>query len=103
MEINITGKWEEKSLIIALTGRLNNNTAPELSAYLSDNLQRAAALVLDLAGLEYLSSAGLRVILSASKRLSAQGAELRIVNVREVVMEVFEITGFVDILSIERA
>ena len=52
---------------------------------------------------EYLSSAGLRVILSASKRLSALGAELRIVNVREVVMEVFEITGFVDILSIERA
>ena len=100
MEINITGKWEEKSLIIALTGRLNNNTAPELSAYLSDNLQRAAALVLDLAGLEYLSSAGLRVILAAQKIMNRQGSMV-VRHVNETIMEVFEITGFVDILTIE--
>ena len=87
-------------LTLSLTGRLDTTTAPELEAVIKDNITGVTNLVMDFAGLEYLSSAGLRVILSAQKTMNKQG-EMVIRNVNETINEVFEITGFIDILTIE--
>ena len=87
-------------LTLALTGRLDTTTAPELEAVIKENITGVTNLVMDFAGLEYLSSAGLRVILSAQKTMNKQG-EMVIRNVNETINEVFEITGFIDILTIE--
>ena len=87
-------------LTIALTGRLDTTTAPELENAIKENIADITNLVMDFAGLEYLSSAGLRVILSAQKTMNKQG-EMVIRNVNETINEVFEITGFIDILTIE--
>ena len=86
------------SVTAAINGRLDTATAPELERFLADNLADADALVIDCAELIYISSAGLRVLLSAHKRL--KGA-LTLKNVSELVMEVLEMTGFTDILVIE--
>ena len=87
-------------LTLSLTGRLDTTTAPELEAVIKENITGVTNLVMDFAGLEYLSSAGLRVILSAQKTMNKQG-EMVIRNVNETINEVFEITGFSDILTIE--
>ena len=87
-------------LTIALTGRVDTTTAPELENAIKENIADITNLVMDFAGLEYLSSAGLRVILSAQKTMNKQG-EMVIRNVNETINEVFEITGFIDILTIE--
>ena len=87
-------------LTLSLTGRLYTTTAPELEAVIKENITGVTNLVMDFAGLEYLSSAGLRVILSAQKTMNKQG-EMVIRNVNETINEVFEITGFIDILTIE--
>lgn len=87
-------------LTLSLTGRLDTTTAPELEAVIKENITSVTNLVMDFAGLEYLSSAGLRVILSAQKTMNKQG-EMVIRNVNETINEVFEITGFIDILTIE--
>ncbi len=87
-------------LIINLEGRLDTTTAPQLEAELKSSLNNIAILEFDFAGLEYVSSAGLRVILAAQKVMNKQG-EMIIRNVNSTIMEVFEITGFVDILTIE--
>lgn len=87
-------------LTLSLTGRLDTTTAPELEAVIKENIAGVTNLVMDFAGLEYLSSAGLRVILSAQKTMNKQG-EMVIRNVNETINEVFEITGFIDILTIE--
>ena len=87
-------------LTLSLTGRLDTTTAPELEAVIKENIGGVTNLVMDFAGLEYLSSAGLRVILSAQKTMNKQG-EMVIRNVNETINEVFEITGFIDILTIE--
>lgn len=87
-------------LTLSLTGRLDTTTAPELEAVIKENITGVTNLVMDFAGLEYLSSAGLRVILSAQKTMNKQG-EMVIRNVNETIYEVFEITGFIDILTIE--
>ena len=87
-------------LVIALEGRLDTMTAPELEAELGKSLDGAESLVLDFSKLEYISSAGLRVLLSAHKTMSARGG-MKITNVNEIVQEVFEVTGFSDILTIE--
>ena len=87
-------------LTIALTGRLDTNTAPQLELELNGCLASVEKLIFDLAALEYISSAGLRVILSAQKVMNRQG-EMVVRNVNEMVQEVFEITGFTDILTIE--
>ena len=84
----------------AIVGRLDTTTAPQLEAELKNSLNGVEELVIDLARLEYISSAGLRVLLSAQKVMNAQGS-MKIVNVIPEVMEVFEITGFTDILTIE--
>ena len=87
-------------LTLSLTGRLDTTTAPELEAVIKENITGVTNLVMDFAGLEYLSSAGLRVILSAQKTMNKQG-EMLIRNVNETINEVVEITGFIDILTIE--
>ena len=89
-----------KNLTIALEGRLDTMTAPELEAELNTSLPEAETLTLDFSKLEYISSAGLRVLLSAHKAMSSKGG-LKVTNVNEIVREVFEVTGFADILTIE--
>ena len=88
------------SLNVALEGRLDTTTAPELEQSLKESIAAATELTMDFAKLEYISSAGLRVLLSAHKAMSKKGG-MKVVNVNEVVKEVFEVTGFADILDIE--
>lgn len=98
--MNIGKIKEAGKLTAVVVGRLDTTTSPILEDFFDENLDGVEELVVDLAGLEYVSSAGLRVILRAQKRMSAQG-KMKLVNVGETVMEVFEITGFADILDIE--
>ena len=85
---------------IAIEGRLDTTTAPELEAELKASLDSISELVLDLAKLNYISSAGLRVLLSAQKVMIKKGG-MKLIHVNETVMEIFEVTGFSDILTIE--
>lgn len=87
-------------LNLAVEGRLDTTTAPQLEAELKQSISGVETLVLDFANLEYLSSAGLRVLLTAQKVMNKQG-EMIIRNVNETIAEIFEITGFSDILTIE--
>ena len=87
-------------LEIALDGRLDTMTAPELEAELHNSLEGVDSLVLDFSKLEYISSAGLRVLLSAHKAMAPKGG-MKVVHVNEIVREVFDVTGFADILTIE--
>lgn len=98
--MTITKKTEGNALTITLEGRLDTSTAPELEAELGASLDGVTDLTLDLEQLLYLSSAGLRVILGAQKRMNKQGT-MTVVHVADAIMEVFEITGFVDILNIQ--
>lgn len=84
----------------ALAGRLDTVTAPELESVLDDCIADASDLVFDLKELEYISSAGLRIILNAQKAMNAKGT-MKLKNVSDAIMEVFDITGFADILTIE--
>ena len=84
---------------IELVGRLDTTTAPALDKAINEDLGDTKNLVLDFAGLEYISSAGLRVLLSAQKKMQKIGS-MKVTNVCESIMEVFEITGFADILTI---
>ena len=88
------------TLEIALEGRLDTVTAPDLERELKESLDGADALVLDFDKLDYISSAGLRVLLSAHKAMSGKGG-MKVKNVNEIVQEVFDVTGFADILTIE--
>lgn len=92
---------QDDVLTLAIEGRLDTTTAPDLELELNKSLDDIQTLVLDLDGLKYISSAGLRVVLSAQKRMDKQG-KMVLKNVNEVVMEVFEVTGFSDILTIEK-
>jgi anti-sigma B factor antagonist len=85
-------------LTVSLDGRLDTTTAPAFEGFLAEQYESSDALVIDCAKLAYISSAGLRVLLSAQKK--TKGA-MKLTNVCELVMEVFEMTGFADILSIE--
>ena len=87
-------------LTVKIAGRLDTTTAPELEAVLKESYDGVEKLVLDFTALEYLSSAGLRVLLSAQKIMNKQG-EMIIRNVNETITEIFEVTGFIDILTIE--
>lgn len=89
------------SLVVELEGRLDTVTAPELEADLKGTLDGVSELVLDLANLEYVSSAGLRVLLALHRQMSSRG-KMPVKNVNTGVMEVFEMTGFANILSIEK-
>ena len=95
--MNITLDRNENELTVALEGRLDTLTAPELEDKLEPELYDIEKLVFDFAGLEYISSAGLRVLLAAQKQMD----EMVVTNVRSEVMEVFDLTGFADFLNIE--
>ena len=96
IEKNLNGS----ELNVKVVGRLDTSTAPQLEAALQESFAGLKKLVLDFAGLEYLSSAGLRVLLQAQKTMNKQG-EMVIRNVNETINEIFEVTGFADILTIE--
>ena len=98
--MTITKNQNGTALEIALEGRLDTMTAPELEAELNGSLGAADSLVLDFSKLDYISSAGLRVLLSAHKAMSSKGG-MKVTHVNEIVQEVFEVTGFADILTIE--
>ena len=98
--MKITKTIEGSKLTLALEGRLDTTTAPQLEAEVKGALAGVSELVLDFSQLEYLSSAGLRVILAAQKIMNKQG-QLVIRHVNEIILEVFEVTGFRDILTIE--
>ena len=88
------------TLTIALEGRLDTTTAPVLEQELKDSLNDATELILDFSGLDYISSAGLRLLLSAHKAMSKKDG-MKVTHVNEMVNEVFDVTGFADILTIE--
>ncbi len=88
------------NLAVSLEGRLDTSTAPQLEKFINENTEGITELVFDFKELEYVSSAGLRVILSTQKRMNKQG-DMIIQNVNDTIMEVFEMTGFADILKIE--
>ena len=98
--MNIVKTQEAEKLTIALEGRLDTVTAPQLEGELRSAVDGVTELVFDLAALDYVSSAGLRVLLAAQKVMNKQG-EMIIKNVKPEIMEIFEVTGFVDILNIE--
>lgn len=98
--MNIEKKAENGSVTLKVTGRLDTTTAPELEKALDDVLEGTKELVFDMTGLEYISSAGLRVILKAQKAMNAQGS-MKLTGVNDSIMEVFDITGFLDILTVE--
>ena len=87
-------------LCIALEGRLDTTTAPELEKALKAGLDGVKELVFDMTALDYLSSAGLRVLLGAQKSMNKQGS-MKVVHVNETIMEIFEVTGFAGVLTIE--
>lgn len=96
IEKNLNGT----ALSLALTGRLDTTTAPQLEGELKKSLPGVESLTLDFAGLQYLSSAGLRVLLAAQKTMNRQG-RMVVKNVNETIAEIFDVTGFSDILTIE--
>ncbi len=98
MTINKTKNNNE--LVLALEGRLDTTTAPELEADLNNSLAGVEQLVFDFERLDYISSAGLRVLLGAQKRMNQQGS-MKVIHVNETIMEIFEVTGFTDFLTIE--
>ena len=93
-------KRNQENIIIELVGRLDTVTAPMLEETINNDINGVKNLILDFKGLEYISSAGLRILLSAQKKMQKIGT-MKLINVSETVMEVFEITGFNDILIIE--
>lgn len=98
LDINKTVNGSE--LTVALKGRLDTLTAPQLEEELKADMENATELILDLADLEYVSSAGLRVLLSAQKTMNTKGSMV-LKNVSEEIREIFDVTGFSDILTIE--
>lgn len=98
MEINKQKKDGE--LTVTISGRLDTMTAPLLEAELKDSLDDVEKLVFEIQGLEYISSAGLRVLLSAQKIMNQKGSMV-VRHVQEPIMEIFEVTGFSDILTVE--
>ena len=90
----------ENALTVALEGRLDTMTAPELEAELKTALEGVTDLTFDLEKLDYISSAGLRVLLAAQKTMNRQGS-MKVTHVNDIITEIFEVTGFTDILTIE--
>ena len=98
MTLNINKK--ENVATIEIVGRLDTLTAPALDKMIANELEGVTELTLDMNALEYISSAGLRVILTTQKKMQKIGS-MKLIGVRDVVMEVFEMTGFTDVLTIE--
>lgn len=98
--MNIERSINGTTTTLLISGRLDTSTAPELEATINNSLTGVNDLIMDFEALEYVSSAGLRVILKAQKIMNDQG-NMKIINVNDTIMEVFDITGFADILTIE--
>ena len=98
--LNINKAIENGTAAFSLEGRLDTVSAPELEAELKDALEGVSELTLDFEKLEYISSAGLRVLLAAQKEMNKRGT-MKVTHVGETIMEIFEVTGFSDILTIE--
>ena len=98
--MNIKVKKEMEEIIIFVGGRLDTTTAPQLEKTINENINNTKNLILDLKELQYISSAGLRVLLIAQKKMQNIGS-MKVKNVCEEIMEIFEMTGFTDILTIE--
>ena len=98
--MNIEQKKDGKALVLALAGRLDTVTAPELEAVLKDALAGVEELTFDFEMLDYISSAGLRVLLSAQKTMNRQGS-MKVIHANEMIREIFDVTGFADILTVE--
>ena len=99
--LNIKKTREDSKLCIALEGRLDTITAPELETSMKEDLADLTDLIIDLSDLEYISSAGLRVLLAAQKAMMKQGTMV-VTHPNDVISEIFEVTGFSDILTIEK-
>ena len=100
IEMEIKKTLEGEKLTVAISGRLDTTTAPELEEALKESMDGISELVIDFTETEYISSAGLRVLLSAQKTMNKQGSMI-VTGVNDVIMEIFEVTGFVDILDIQ--
>ncbi len=98
--LNINKSLENETAVFALAGRLDTVTAPELEKALKESLDGVTALTMDFEKLDYISSAGLRVLLATQKVMAKQGT-MKLCHVNETIMEIFEVTGFTDILTIE--
>ena len=98
--MNIIKNKENTTMTIAVEGRLETTTAPELEAVVKSELEGVTDLTFDVANLEYISSAGLRVILTAQKAMNKQGS-MKITGANEIVREIFDITGFSSIMNLE--
>lgn len=98
--MTINKEKKGSTLTVGLSGRLDTSTSPELQKSITADLEEVNELVMDLKELDYISSAGLRVLLSAHKKMSSKGG-MTVINVSETVMEVFDITGFSEILVIK--
>lgn len=96
--MKITKNVNGTNLTVVLEGRMDTTTAPQLEVELKESLQGISSLVMDMSALEYISSAGLRVLLSAQKIMNNQG-EMKVTGANESIMEIFEVTGFNDIFS----
>lgn len=98
--MNVVKKLDGDKFELKVEGRLDTTTAPELDEEIKVAIDDVKELVFDFSDLDYISSAGLRVLLSAQKIMNKQG-EMKVTNVNETIMEIFEVTGFSDILTIE--
>lgn len=101
-DMKITKTQNGNHLCFALEGRLDTNTAPELETAMKGAIDGVGELTIDMTALDYLSSAGLRVLLGTQKIMNKQGS-MRVTHVNDTIMEIFEVTGFADILTIEKA
>ena len=99
--MNIKQKKEDDKVIIQINGRIDTTTAPELLENLKGIMPQTKELVLDFENVDYVSSAGLRVVLFAQKTMNGQGGNMTITHVCDDIMETFELTGFTDILNID--
>lgn len=98
--LNIDKKVDGKNIELVLSGRIDTTTAPELDKAIQGIIGDAQNLVFNFADIDYISSAGLRVLLTSQKAMNKQGS-MKVIHVNESVMEIFEVTGFSEILSIE--
>ena len=98
--MTINKKQDGSAMVIELEGRLDTMTAPQLEAELNESMPGAESLILDFSKLDYISSAGLRALLSAYKVMTTKGG-MKVTHVNDIVREVFDVTGFSDILTIE--
>ena len=99
--MTITKNLQGDKLTISLAGRLDTVTSPDLESELKTALDSATELIMDFTKLEYISSAGLRVLLSAHKKMDAKGGKMKLININEMVREVLEVTGFMSVLTVE--